>query len=147
MEEKTNTDLGLTARAWEAAKIYSGSNMLKHFDGIVHTESVETLGNFTKKRGIETSGVDIEAKTDDLLLKYTVTKITPERHLDEVENPTEMYLITDQYGHDIGTYEITENGPVFKLSPKIQENNEKIISTFPEEQQAILREKYRTDNV
>ena len=74
MEEK-NTDLGLGVRAWEAAKIYNGSNLIRHFDGIVHTESIETLGNFAKKRNIETRGVSKDSKLDDRLLKYTVTKI------------------------------------------------------------------------
>lgn len=147
MEENTNTDLGLGARAWEAAKIYNGSNILNHFNGIVHTESIETLGNFTKKRGIETRGIDSDTKVDDRLLKYTVSRITPERNLEEVENPQEIYLITDEHGHDIGTYEITESGPIFRLSPKIREYNEKIIEAFPEAEQEILRERYRTDNL
>ena len=147
MGEKTNTDLGLGARAWDTAKTYNSSNILKHFDGIIHTESIETLGNFTKKRGIETRGIDSDAKVDDRLLKYTLKRITPTRNLEEVENPQEMYLITDEHGRDIGTYEITEHGPVFRLSPKIQEYNEKIIATFPEEQQEILRARYKTENL
>ena len=146
MGEKTNTDLGLTERAWDAAKSYGGSNIIKHFDAIVHTESIETLGNFAKKREIEIHGVDKDAKASELLKKYTIKKITPERHLDEVENPMEMYLITDLHGHDIGTYQITENGPVFKLSPKIQEYNEKIIATFPEAEQELLRARFKTDS-
>jgi len=144
MGEKTNTDLGLTARAWETAKIYSGSNTVKHFGASVDTGSIETLGNFVKKKAIETRGIDPDTKADDFLLKYTVSRITPERHLDEVDNHHEIYLITDEHGHDIGTYEITENGPIFHLSPKIREYNEKIIETFPEEQQEMLRQKYDT---
>lgn len=147
MEENTNTDLGLGARAWDTAKTYNSSNIINHFNAIIHTESIETLGNFTKKRGIETRGIDPDTKEDDLLLKYTIKRITPERHLEEVENPQEIYLITDEHGRDIGTYEITEHGPVFRLSPKIEEYNEKIIATFPEAQQEILREKYRTENL
>lgn len=147
MGEKTNTDLGLGARAWEASKIYLGSNTVNHLAASVDTSSIETLGNFTKRKAIETRGIDPDTKADDLLLKYTVSRITPERHLDEVDNATEIYLITDEHGHDIGTYEITENGPIFKLSPKIREYNEKIIATFPEAEQEILRSKYRTDNL
>lgn len=147
MGENTNTDLGLGVRAWDAAKTYNSSNIINHFNGIVHTESIETLGNFTKKRGIETRGIDSDTKADDLLLKYTVKRFTPERNLEEVENPQEIYLITDEHGRDIGTYEITESGPVFRLSPKIQEYNEKIIATFPEAQQEILRARYKTENL
>lgn len=147
MGEKTNTDLGLGARAWEASKIYFGSNTVNHLAASVDTESIETLGNFVKKKGVETRGIDPDTKADDLLLKYTVSRITPERHLDEVDNATEIYLITDEHGHDIGTYEITENGPIFHLSPKIREYNEKIIATFPEAEQEILRGKYKADNL
>lgn len=140
-------DLGLTARAWESAKIYNGSNLIRHFDGIVNTDSVQTLGNFAKTRGMETWGMDPDSKVDDRLLKYHITEVTPTKNQSELENPSQFYLITDEYGHDIGTYEISDKGPVFRLSPKIREANEKIINSFPEEQQEILREKYRTDNM
>lgn len=147
MEDNTNTDLGLVARAAEATKIYFGSNTVNHLDGIVHTNTIETLGNFVKKKSIETRAIDPDTKVDDKLLKYTITRITPTKHLDEVNNYHEIYLITDEHGHDIGTYEITENGPVFKLSPKIKEYNEKVIEMFPEAQQEILREKYDINNL
>lgn len=138
---------GIIGKAWEASKIYGGSNLVRHFDAIVESDSLKTLGNYAREHGIETFGMDFDSKTDDRLERYNMVKIVPTRHLDETNNATQMYLVTDEKGHDIGTYEITENGPVFKLSPRIQEHNEKIMSRFPEDKQEILRGHYQVDSL
>lgn len=142
-EEKSS--FGLVERAWEIAKIYNGSDRVKHFDGIVEGNSLKTLKEFV--RDLETRGIDFNEKSDDRLDKYNVVKIVPIRHLDEVSNAQEMYLITDEHGHDIGTYEITENGPEFKLSPKIKDYNEKILAEFPKQEREILDELYQTNTL
>jgi hypothetical protein len=89
----------------------------------------------------------MDEKADDRLQKYTIKKITPTRRLEEIENPTEMYLITDEFGHDIGTYMMTEHGPEFKLSTKIAEANEKIISQFPEKSREMLEARYKINTL
>ena len=139
-EERSS--FGAFERAWETAKIYGGSNTVKHFDGIVESESMKTLGQYVRAHGIESRGIDSDTKQDDKLEKYNIVKITPTRNLDEANNIMEIYLITDEHGHDIGTYEITENGPVFKLSPKIKEQNDKIMGEFKGQARDILEEKY-----
>lgn len=141
------SDFGLIGKALETTKIYGGSNIVKHFDAIVESDSLKTLGSYVREHGIESRGMDMDSKADDKLLKYNMVKITPTRYLDESENPMQMYLITDEKGHDIGTYEITENGPVFKLSPKIQKYNEKIMGEFQGQSQEILKERYKIDSL
>lgn len=148
---KENSDLGLSARAWDAAKTYTSSNFVKRHDGAIDQDSIETLSNFCKEHGIETFGMDMDTKADDRLLKYTIKKVVPIKHLDEIENHMETYLISDEKGHDIGTYTITENGPVFKLSPKIVQGNKAIMDrVYPNEasqERAILEEKYSVESL
>lgn len=148
---KENSDLGLTARAWDAAKAYTSSDFVKRHDGAIDQDSIETLSNFCKEHGIETFGMDMDTKADDRLLKYTIKKVVSIKNLDEIENNMETYLISDEKGHDIGTYTITENGPVFKLSPKIEKGNKDIMDrVYPNEdsqERAILEAKYSIDTL
>lgn len=138
---------GIVGKAFETTKIYGGSNIVKHFDGIVEGDTLKTLADYAVEHGIETSGIDPITKLDPRLEKYNMVKLTPTRNLDEVDSPLQMYLITDEKGHDIGTYEITEHGPVFKLSPKIKEQNDKIIEKFQGEGREILEGQYNIDNL
>ena len=96
-DEKSS--FGLIGKAWEAAKIYNGSNIVKYYDGIIDTDSIQTLGDFVKNpaNGIETRGISLDTKADDRLLKATIGKMTPTKNLDEVENPHEMYVIHDMH--------------------------------------------------
>jgi hypothetical protein len=132
---------------WDASKTYTSSNTVKRYDAIIDAKSVQELGTYARTHLLETVGVSMDEKADDRLQKYTIKKITPTRRLEEIENPTEMYLITDEFGHDIGTYMMTEHGPEFKLSPKIAEANEKIISQFPEESREMLEARYKIDTL
>lgn len=138
---------GIIGKAWESSKIYNGSNLVRHFDGIVEADTLKTLGEYTREHGLETRGIDFDEKMDDRLAKYNIVKLTPTKHLDEVESPLQMYLITDDKGHDIGTYEITENGPVFHLAPKIKEHNDKIMGKFQGEGREILEREYEVENL
>ena len=143
-EEKSS--FGIVDRALQITKIYGGSSIVKYFDGIVEGDSLKTLGEFVRdpKHMIETSGIDLETKSDDRLAKYNVVKIVPIKHLDEVSNINQLYLITDEHGHDIGTYEIAENNvPIFKLSPKIKEYNDKILAEFPKQE---ISRRHESDN-
>lgn len=150
---KEKGTFGIIGKAWETAKIYEGSNAVKKFDAVVQGDSLKTLGEFVRDGRpaglIEKSGIDFDQKEDDRLDRYNIVKITPTRKLDEVENPMEMYLITDEHGHDIGTYEITENGPVFNLSPKIKDYNDKMIKEngFGEAEQEILKSVYEIKTI
>lgn len=153
---KENTDFQLPGKAWDAAKTYASSDFVKRHDGAIDLDSIETLRTFCQKHLMETSGIDPDTKDDDKLLKYTIKKVVPIRRLDEIENITETYLISDEKGHDIGTYTITENGPVFKLSPKIVQGNKDIINrVYPEDpnsnrnnqERDILEEKYSIDSL
>ena len=141
----------IIGRAWETSKIYSGSNTVKRYDAVVDSGSLKTLGEFIRdpKALIETKGIDFDSKSDERLAKYNVVRIIPTKKLDEINNPLEIYLITDEHGHDLGTYEITEYGPKFKLSKRIQEYNEKMKKEngFSEEEQSILREEYDVKNL
>lgn len=138
---------GLVGKAWETAKIYNGSNLVRHFDGIVEADSLKTLGEFARGHILETRGIDFDSKEDDRLARYNMVKLTPTKHLDEVDNPTQMYLITDEKGHDIGTYEITENGPVFHLAPRIKEHNDRIMEKFQGEGRNVLEREYNIDSL
>ena len=145
---KDKSSFDLRGKAWNTAKIYGGSNAVKKYDAIIESDSLKTLGEFVRdpKKMIETRGIDFDEKADDRLQKYNVVKITPTKKLDEVENPLEMYLITDEHGHDIGVYEITEKGPKFRLSEKIQKGNEKIIEKFTGNGKEVLQENYSINN-
>ena len=146
-EDRSSFDL--IGKAFNIAKIYSGSNTVNKLDAIIEAESLSTLGDFVRdpRNMIETKGIDFDEKSDDRLQKYNIVKITPTKHLDDLENPMEIYLITDEHGHDIGTYEVTENGPVFKLSSKIQEHNETIQGRFRGQAKDILENKYKIESL
>lgn len=141
---KENASAG---QIWEASKAYMSSNTIKRYDAIVDNASVEQLGTYLQIHPVEFSGISNETKADEKLQKYNIMKITPTRRLGEIDNVLEMYLITDEHGHDIGTYQITEKGPVFKLSPKIQEANEKIMDKFPEQSKEILERRFKVDSM
>lgn len=132
---------------WNASKAYTSSNTIKRYDAIIANESVDQLGSYLQKHALEFSGISNETKADDKLQKYNIMKITPTRRLGEIENASEMYLITDAQGHDIGTYQMTDKGPVFKLSPKIQEANEKVMSQFPEATREILEHRFEVKSM
>lgn len=132
---------------WEASKAYMSSNTVKRYNAIVANESVEKLGTYLQIHAAEFSGISNETKSDEKLQKYNIMKITPTRRLGEIDNLAEMYLITDEHGHDIGTYQITDKGPVFKLSPKIQEANEKVMSQFPESSRDILEHRFEVKSM
>lgn len=144
-EERSGFDF--FGKLMETTKIYAGSDTVKKFNAVVQPDSLEMLGSYAREHGIISKGTDMDSKADDRLQKYSIIKITPTRHLDELDNPMEMYLIVDEFGHDIGTYEITENGPVFKLSPKIQEYNKKVIQKSPENEKKFLEDKYSIDTL
>lgn len=132
---------------WEMSKAYMSSNTVKRYDAIIEGQSVQNLGTYLQTHPVEFSGISNETKEDEKLQKYNIMKITPTRRLGEVENASEMYLITDAQGHDIGTYQITDRGPVFKLSPKIQEANEKIMAQFPEASREILEHRFEVKSM
>lgn len=127
---------------WEASKAYMSSNTVKRYDAIIENQSVQSLGTYLQTHPADFFGISNETKSDEKLQKYSIMKLTPTRRLGEIENASEMYLITDEQGHDIGTYQMTDRGPVFKLSPKIQESNEKIISQFPGAGKEILEHRF-----
>lgn len=129
---------------WESSKAYMGSNTLKRYDGVIHQETVKNLGSFLQTKGLFDVGIDNETRADDRLQKYNIMQFSPTKHLDEMHNMGEVYLITDEQGHDIGTYTVDENGHgVFKLSPKIEEMNRKIIEKMEtEKEREFLRDKY-----
>lgn len=148
---EVNSDLGLAARSWNAAKIYGGSNFVSKFGAVVESDSLQSLAyyveNLKRDRQIETSRIDPDIKDDDRLLKYNIVKITPIRNLEQAESLTEMYLIVDKHGHDIGLYcPDAKNGPKFILSEKIQKGNEKIIEKIIEKfagnGKEVLQENY-----
>ena len=151
--EKDKSSFDFIGKAWNTAKIYSGSNTVNRLDAIVESDTLKTLGEYVKdpRNMIETKGIDFDAKADDRLQKYNIVRITPTKHLDEVDNLMELYLITDEHGHDIGTYEITENGPVFKLSPKIKKGNNSFIDdNFSKNREAdkeFLKSEYDIDTM
>ena len=132
---------------WEMSKAYTSSNTVKRYDAIIEGQSVQNLGTYLQTHPADFFGISNETKADEKLQKYNIMKITPTRRLGEVENPSEMYLITDVQGHDIGTYQMTDRGPVFKLSPKIQKANEKIMSQFPEGTREILEHRFEVKSM
>lgn len=132
---------------WEASKAYMSSNTVKRYDAVIANESVDHLGSYLQKHAMEFSGIDNDVKADEKLQKYNIMKITPTKRLGEVENLQEMYLITDEHGHDIGTYQITDHGPEFKLSPKIRDGNEKILEQFSGSGREILDDKYEVNSM
>lgn len=146
-EDKSSFDI--VGKAWNTAKIYGGSNAVKKYDAVVESDSLVTLGDFVRdpKKMIETRGIDFDEKADDRLQKYNVVKITPTRKLDEVENPLEMYLITDEHGHDIGIYEVTEKGPKFRLADNILKHNNRIAEKFQGQAKDILKSQYKIENM
>ena len=146
-EDKSSFDL--IGKAWNTAKIYNGSSTVKKFDAVVEADSLQTLADFVRdpRKMIETKGIDFDEKADDRLQKYNVVKITPTRNLSETENPLEMYLITDEHGHDIGIYEITEKGPKFRLAPNIQKHNERLMGKFQGQSRQILEEQYKIESL
>lgn len=133
---------------WEMSKAYMASDTVKKHDAVIDPKSVENLGTYLQKHPLETSGISAETKVDDRLQKFNIMKIAATRRLDQLENPEETYLITDEHGHDIGTYTITEDGPVFKLSPKIKEATDRVLSQFPDgEAKELLRERYEINSL
>lgn len=146
---KDKSSFDLIGKAWNTAKIYGGSNAVKKYDAIIESDSLKTLGEFVRdpKKMIETRGIDFDEKADDRLQKYNVVKITPTKKLDEVENPLEMYLITDEHGHDIGIYEITEKGPKFRLADNIAKHNARIAGNFQGQAREILENKYNINSM
>lgn len=147
-----NTDMKLSQRAWDSAKTYNSSDFVSRHNAAIDQDSIETFSNFLKKRPLETAGIDMDTKESDELLKYTIKRVVPSRKLDELDNPAEMFLISDQYGHDIGTYCIGEEGlPVFKLADKIEKGNNKIIDklypNIESEARAILKQEYDVPNL
>ena len=152
-EDKSSFDL--FGKAWNTAKIYNSSNTVKKYDAIVESDSLKTLGEFVRdpKKMVETKGIDFDEKSDDRLQKYNVVKITPTKKLGKVENLTDMYLITDEKGRDIGIYyPATDNGQVAKfiLSERFTNENSDILKKFSG-QRVILEQKinkeYKVDNI
>lgn len=143
-----NTDKELMGQAWNSAKIYHGSNIVGDLNAIVDTKSIRSIGNYAQTKAcLENFGVSGDAKVDDRLLKYTLAKITPTQNFDkykktETTKKTEMYLISDEHGHDIGVCEMGEDGQIlsFTLSPKIEENNKQVIEQKLKEKYDKLRE-------
>ena len=135
------SDLGYFERCWEKAKIEVGSNALKKFDATVDFDSIQTLANYERK----TRGSDSETKVDDRLLKYNIAKIIPAGNKEQEENSMEMYLITDNQGHDIGIYYPDTNK--FELSPKIKNHNDKIIKEFQGQAKDFLELQYSIDTL
>lgn len=132
---------------WEASKAYMSSDTIKRYDAIIANESVDNLGSYLQKHILEFSGISNETRSDEKLQKYNIMKITPTKRLGEIENMQEMYLITDEHGHDIGTYQMTEHGPEFKLSAKIRDGNDRIKEQFSGSGKEILDEKYEIDSM
>lgn len=146
---------GIVGMAWETAKIYNGSNTISKFDAVIESESLRTLGEFVRdpRNMVETGGLDFDEKSDDMLAKYNIVKITPTRNLSESENVSEMYLITDEKGQDIGVYyPAAEKGEVgkFILADKYKGQNEKVLSKFAGQKDLIEAEidrEYKVDNI
>lgn len=122
--EKENTNFGLIGGALERTKAYHNSNIIAKYDGILVPDTQQTLDHFAKKHNFE-FGKDTDTLEDDRLLKYTVQKMNPTKKLDEFSDPTQIYIITDAAGFDIGTYDMSTGE--FKLSPDIIEFNKKMI--------------------
>ena len=143
------SDLGFIAQCWEKSKIEVGSNTLKRFNTTIDLDSIQTLANYVRniepERRIDTRGIDSETKADDRLLNYNIAKIIPAGNKEQVENSLEMYLITDNQGHDIGIY--YPDTKTFELSPKIKSHNDKIIGQFQGQAKEILEEQYSVDTL
>ena len=131
---------------WDTTKTYMNSSMVKKYDGVLSPETSQGLGNFLmtnpKAMGL---GISQEAKTDDRLQKYNIIQMYPTKRKDEFENLNDVYIITDEHGHDIGIYKADKNE--FVLSDKIQKANEKIIGEFPESSRELLMQKYTIRNL
>ena len=86
---------------WDTTKTYMNSSMVKKYDGVLSPETSQGLGNFLmtnpKAMGL---GISQEAKTDDRLQKYNIIQMYPTKRKDEFENLNDVYIITDEHGHD-----------------------------------------------
>lgn len=128
MEEERSTDFGFVGGALERTKAYHNSNILANYNGILAPDTQRTLKNFGEREGFGL-GIDKDTLEDDRLLKCTVHKMIPTRKLNEFENPTQIYLITDAKGFDIGTYDASTK--TFTLSPDIARANSKMLENIP----------------
>lgn len=144
MAEKSG-DFGLVGQAWEVSKIYMSSNAVKRYNGVLENSSVKTLSTYVKGFGASEFGIDQDTKADDRLAKYNITKMIPTKNLGEFDNAQEVYVITDETGHDIGTLSMVDGRMEFTLSPKIAESNKKILEAFPEYQRKEFAENYGMD--
>ena len=155
--DKSSFDI--IGKAWNTAKIYNNSNTVSKYRAVVESDTLQTLGNYVSGLGItrqlETRGIDSDTKSDDRLQKYNIVKITPTNStkLDEVENFTDMYLITDEKGQDIGIYyPAAEKGQVgkFILSERFTNQTKKTLDDFSDQKdilERIVNEEYKIDNI
>ena len=148
-EDKSSFDI--IGKAWNTAKIYGGSNAVKKYDAVVESDSLRTLADFVRdpRNFIETRGIDFDSKADDRLQKYNIVRITPTKKLDEAESFMQMYLITDEHGHDIAIYCPDAKRPEdrFRLAEKIKDGNERIIGNFEGEGRKTLESEFSIENM
>lgn len=139
--ERENTNFGLVGSAIERTKAYHNSNTIARYDGILVPNTQQTLDHFAKKHNIE-FGKSTDTLEDDRLLKYTVQKMNPTKRLEEFSDSTQVYIITDVSGFDIGTYDMSTGE--FRLSPAIIERNRYMIDKCGAQE---LKEEFENPNL
>ena len=139
--ERENTNFGLVGSAIERTKAYHNSNTIARYDGILVPNTQQTLDHFAKKHNIE-FGKSTDTLEDDRLLKYTVQKMNPTKRLEEFSDSTQVYIITDVSGFDIGTYDMSTGE--YRLSPAIIERNRYMIDKCGAQE---LKEEFENPNL